>query len=447
MTRTLESPRVGSGGLALTAISAGYFLVILDTTIVAVALNRMAIGLHTTVAGLEWVVDGYTVTLAALLMAGGGLADRFGARRSFQVGLACFGVASLACAAAPTVAVLVAARVLQGIGAALLIPASLALIRHTYPDPADRARATGIWGAIGSMAASSGPVLGGVLAENIGWPAIFAVNVPVCVLAAVLLHRTVPPVAGVAQPIPVFGQAAAALAVAGVTAAAILGGTHPVAPGPLTVAVVVAVAGLLLGVHAARAGKGVLPSALRRSRAFVGGALIGFAQNFGFYGQLFVISLFFQRTLHYSPTAAGFALLPEMAIGIVGSALGGRMAARQGPRRVIVTGMAIGAAGLLGLACAGPHTPYPLLAIALLLTGFGMAYTMPAATSLTVSAAGPANTGLAAAAFNAARQFGSALGVAVLASLLTLTPAGLALPLIAAALVYLTGAVLARRIP
>ncbi|GAB2564118.1 MFS transporter [Nocardia heshunensis] len=447
MTRTLEAPRTRGGGLALVAISAGYFLVILDTTIVAIALDRMAVGLHTTVAGLEWVVDGYTVTLAALLMAGGGLADRFGARRSFQAGLAFFGLASLACAAAPSVAVLVGARVLQGIGAALLIPASLALIRHTYPDPAERARATGIWGAIGSTAASSGPVLGGVLAENIGWPAIFAVNVPICVLAAVLLHRTVPPVAGVAQPIPVFGQATAALAVAGVTATAILAGARPVAPGPLTIAVVAAVVGLLLGVRAARAGKGLLPSGLRRSRAFVGSALVGFAQNFGFYGQLFVVSLFFQRSLHYSPTAAGFALLPEMVIGIVGSALGGRMAARQGPRRVIVTGMSTGAVGLVGLACVGPDTPYPLIAIALLLTGFGMAYTMPAATGLTVSAAGTAHTGLAAAAFNSARQFGSALGVAVLASLMTLTPASLALPLATAALVYLTAAILARRIP
>ncbi|MFE3190993.1 MFS transporter [Nocardia sp. NPDC059240] len=446
MTRTLEPTRAASGGLALTAISAGYFLVILDTTIVAIALDRMAVGLHTTVAGLEWVVDGYTVTLAALLMAGGGLADRFGARRSFQVGLAFFGVASLACAAAPTVAVLVAARILQGIGAALLIPASLALIRHTYPDPKDRARATGIWGAIGSTAASCGPVLGGVLSENIGWPAIFAVNVPICALAAVLLNRTVPPVLGAAQPIPVFGQAAAALAVAGVTATAILAGARPVPPGPLTVAVVAAVAGLLLGVHAARSGKGLLPNSLRRSHAFVGSSLIGFAQNFGFYGQLFVISLFFQRSLHYSPTTAGLALLPEMAIGIVGSALGGRMTARYGPRRVILIGMSTGAAGLFGLGCVGPHTPYPVIAIALLLTGFGMALTMPAATSLTVSAAGPAHTGLAAAAFNAARQFGSALGVAVLASLMTLTT-GLALPLATAALVYLTAAICSRRIP
>ncbi|MEC3920587.1 MFS transporter [Nocardia sp. CDC160] len=445
MTRTLESARTDSGRLALVAISAGFALVILDTTIVAVALDRMAVGLHTTVTGLEWVVDGYTVTVAALLMLGGGLADRFGARRSFQVGLAFFGLASVACAAAPAVGVLVAARIAQGIGAALLIPASLALIRYTYPDEADRARATGVWGAIGSTAASCGPVLGGVLSENFGWPAIFAINAPICAVTAVVLHRTAPSAPGVSQPIPLLGHLSAVIAMAGVTAAAILAGARPVRSGVLAVAVVAAIAGVLLGSYAARTGKGLLPSGLRGSRTFTTGTLIGLAQNFGFYGQLFVISLFLQRNLHYSPTATGFALLPEAAIGIVASALGGRHAARYGSRRVIVTGLSVGAAGLLGLACIGPHTPFVVLAIPLLLTGFGMAYTMPAATHATVSAAGPENGGLAGAAFNAARQLGSALGVAVVGSLMILTPGAIALPLSVSALVFVAAALLARQ--
>ncbi|MVU75702.1 MFS transporter [Nocardia sp. ET3-3] len=447
MTSTLESARTEHGGLALTAISAGFALVILDTTIVAVALDRMAVGLHTTVTGLEWVVDGYTVTVAALLMLGGGLADRFGPRRSFQAGLAFFGLASLACAAAPDVGMLVAARVVQGIGAALLIPASLALIRYTYPDDTARARATGIWGAIGSTAASCGPVLGGVLSENLGWPAIFAINAPVCVVTAVLLQRNVPSVPGAAERIPVLGHVATVIAMAGVTATAILAGARPVAVSPLIAAAVAAAVGVSLSGYAARTGKGLLPSGLRRSRAFTVGTRVGLAQNLGFYGQLFVISLYLQRHLHYSPTAAGFALLPEAAIGILASTLGGRHAARLGPRTVIVTGLTTGAAGLAGLACIGPHTPFAVIAIPLLLIGFGMAYTMPAATHVTVSAAGPANAGLAGAAFNAARQLGSALGVALLGSLLILAPGGIALPLTAAALVFLAAAVLARTLP
>ncbi|WP_162958271.1 MFS transporter [Nocardia yunnanensis] len=452
MTPTLEparkagATRTGGGGLALTAISAGFFLVILDTTIVAVALDRMAIGLRTSVTGLEWVVDGYTVTVAALLMLGGGLADRFGARRCFLTGLAFFGLASVACAAAPGVGVLVAARVVQGIGAALLIPASLALIRHTYPDPADRARATGIWGAIGSTAASCGPVLGGVLSENFGWPAVFVINAPICAATAILLWRTVPSVPGAAESIPIAGHLSTVVAMTGVTATAILAGARPLNSVALVIAVVAALLGLGTGVVAARRGNGLLPSDLRRSWAFRGGALIGLAQNFGFYGQLFVVSLYLQRQLHYSPTATGFALLPEAAIGILASALGGRHAARRGPRRVIVTGLTVGATGLLGLACTGPHTPYPVLAILLLLTGFGMAYTMPAATHVTVSAAGPDRAGLAGAAFNAARQLGSALGVAVAGSLLALAPAAIALPLAIAAAVFLAAALLATRL-
>ncbi|GAB0105132.1 MFS transporter [Nocardia sp. JMUB6875] len=440
----MESARTERGGVALAAISAGFALVILDTTIVTVALDRMAVGLHTTVTGLEWVVDGYTVTVAALLMLGGGLADRFGARRSFQAGLAFFGFASLACAAAPGVGVLVAARVVQGIGAALLIPSSLALIRFTYSDAADRARATGIWGAIGSTAASCGPVLGGVLSEHLGWPAIFAVNAPICAVTAVLLHRTVPSTPGAPRQIPVPGHVAAVIAMTGVTATAILVGARPVSPAWTAVAAVAAVAGVVLGLVAARAGKGLLPNDLRGSRAFTTGALIGLAQNLGFYGQLFAVSLYLQRHLHYSPTAAGFALLPEAAVGILASALGGRQAAQRGPRPVIVTGLTIGAIGLLGLAWTGPHTPYGLLAIPLLLTGFGMAYTMPAATHVTVSAAGPDSAGLAGAAFNAARQLGSALGVAVAGSLLVLARDSLAPPLLTAAAVFLAAACLAR---
>lgn len=445
MTRTLQASRTRAPGLALVAISAGYFIVILDATIVAIALNRMAIGLHTTVTGLEWVVDGYTVAVAALLVLGGGLADRFGPRRSFQAGLACFAVASLACACAPGVGLLVAARVVQGCGAALLIPASLALIRFTYPELAARARATGLWGAIGSVAASSGPVLGGVLSEHVGWPAIFAINVPVCAVAAVLVRRAVPSVPGVPRRIPALGHVSVVCVMAGVTALAILAGARPLRALPLTIAAAVAVAGSIAAVAAARSGKSLLPSGLRRDRHFTGGSMVGLAQNFGFYGQLFAISLFLQRGLGLSPTAAGLALLPEAAIGILASTLGGRHAARRGPRVVIVTGLVTGAAGLFGLALLSPHTPYLLMVIPLLLTGFGMAYTMPAATNVTVSAADPEHAGLAAAAFNAARQFGSALGVAVLGALTALTSGSLLLALMTAALAYLAAAVVARR--
>lgn len=445
MTRTLELGRSG-GWLALTAISAGYFLVILDATVVAIATDRMAIGLHTTVTGLEWVVDGYTVTLAALLLLGGGLADRFGARRSFRAGLVLFGVASIGCAAAPVVGVLVVARVVQGAGAALLIPASLALVRHTYPDPAERARAIGIWGAVGSVAATCGPVVGGLLAQSLGWPAIFAINVPFCVMTWVLIRRTVPAISGSGQPIPVAGHLATVAAMSGATALAILGGARPLAVPSLVVAAIVAVGGVIAIGVAGRAGRPLVPAALRTDPRFRGGSLIGLAQNFGFYGQLFVVSLYLQRQLGYSPAVAGLALLPESVIGIAASALSGRFAARYGARPVMMCGLSLGALGLAGLACIGPRTPYPLLVLPLLLVGFGMAFTMPAATTITVSPAGPAQAGLAGAAFNASRQFGGALGVAVAGSLLTFDHGSVRLASACAALAFLAAVPIAARL-
>ena len=194
--------------LPLVVVCTGFFVVILDTTVVTIALDRIADGLHTSVTGLQWVVDGYTVVLASVLLLSGTISDRIGARRAFQAGLLLFGVASLGCAMAPSLGVLVTVRMVQGLGGALLIPSSLALIRAAYSDDAARAKAIGVWGAVGATAASFGPVVGGLLSGTLGWPAVFAINVPICAAALVLVVRTVPPVPGAPRRLHVGTQVA-----------------------------------------------------------------------------------------------------------------------------------------------------------------------------------------------------------------------------------------------
>ncbi len=179
--------------MLLATMCAGMFLVLLDVTVVNVALPSITAGLGAGAGGAQWVVDSYAVVIAALLLAGGAAGDRFGHRRTVLAGLGVFGAASAACALAPTVDVLVAARAAQGVGAALLLPGSLAVITEAYPDPAGRARALGTWAAVSSLALPAGPLLGGVLVTAGGWPLVFAVAVPVVVVAIVAVLLVVPP--------------------------------------------------------------------------------------------------------------------------------------------------------------------------------------------------------------------------------------------------------------
>src|ERR1044072_3426923 len=210
-----------AGPWALPAICTGYFIGILHPTIVKAALNAVRADLVAGVAGRQGVVDGYLLVLAACLLSGGAFADRWGARRVCQCGLLIFVVASVACGLAPTLPVLVAARVVQGVGAALSVPASLALLRAAYPDRRARARAVGVWGGFAGGAAASGPILGGVLVGLAGWQSVFLVNVPIGLVACWLTARTVPAPAPRPRALDPLGQVLAALALTALTGALI----------------------------------------------------------------------------------------------------------------------------------------------------------------------------------------------------------------------------------
>ncbi len=416
--------------MPLIAICLGYFMVILDATVVNVALPALGHDLGGGVSGLQWVVDGYTLVFAGLLLSAGSLGDRLGGRRVFVLGLALFTLASAACAAAPSVPLLVSPRVAQGLGAALLVPSSLALLRAAYDDPRERARAIGIWGAVAGIAAASGPVIGGVLVAAISWRAVFLLNLPVGV-AALLLARRHLPAAGERTGIGLdpVGQV---LAVAALTLLTF--GVIEKALVPLLVSLAL-LAAFVACEHRTRAP--MLPLGLFHNPTFSGASFVGLAINLGFYGQLFVVSLYFQQVRGWSALATGLALLPEGIFVAISSALSGRAMGRVGPRLPMIAGLLLGGAGLSGLAAAGEHTSYVLLVPPLIAAGFGMAFTMPAATNAIIGAAPAERAGIASGVLNASRQAGGAIGVALLG---TLVASGAFIPGLQAAMLVAGGA-------
>lgn len=427
------------------AVCLGYFMIILDTTIVTVALPAMRRDLHTGVSGLQWVVDGYTLLFATLLLAGGALGDRCGARRVFQLGQLLFVAASAACAVAPTVVVLVLARLLQGIGAALAVPASLALLRVTFEDVEDRARVVGIWGGIAGVAAAGGPVVGGILVSAVSWRAVFLVNVPIGLAGIALTARHVAAPEGRPRGLDPVAQVVAITALAALTVSLIEGERAGWKSASVLTGFAVFLVGNASFVALERHSRDpMLPLALFRDSTFAGATLVGILINLGFYGELFVLNLYFQQVLGYSPVRAGVALLPQMAMAFIASPLSGRFTARVGgPRVTMLAGLCLGGAGLLGLIVSDVHTPYAMLVVPLLAAGFGMAFTMPAATTAVVEAAPVERAGLASGVINAARQVGGVVGVAVLGDLVRAGSfvTGLHVAMAVAGVSFLSGAV------
>ena len=406
---------------ALIAALLGFFVVMLDTTVVNVALARIGADLGAPVASLQWVVDAYALTFAALQLSAGAACDRMGARSVHLLGLAVFGLLSAACALAPAGGALIAFRALQGVGAAAIVPASLAMLSLIHDRPADRARAIGLWGGAGGVAAAVGPVAGGLLVTWTGWRFVFWVNLPLVAVGMWLTARCLPEPAARSPrrfggDLP--GQILSVIGLAAATYGIIAAGEH----GWSLVAVLSTLAGLILLVVfivvERIASRPMLPTVMFSRPRFAVAAAVGFALNTGFFGQLFVLALFLQRYLGYSPWLAGLALAPQACSAVIASPLGGRMTARIGAFPTMLTGLLTGAAGFAGLALATASTPYPLVAALTFLGGFGTALTMPAATSAAVASAPVGYTGVAGSVINAARQTGSVVGVAVLGSLI-----------------------------
>ncbi len=403
--------------LAATAIS--YVVVILDTSIVNVALETIADAFTTGVAGLQWVVNAYTLAFASLLLTGGALGDRLGARRIYLAGLAVFTLASALCGAATSLPALAAARILQGVGAAMLVPCSLSLINHAYPDPMQRAGVIGLWAGFGVAAMAAGPLAGGVLIHLLGWRGIFLVNLPIGLVGLWLAARIgteAPATPG--RHLDLAGQAAAIIALGLPVAALIQGpalgwGSPFVLTGLFGSGIAWAV---FLWLETRRV-QPMLPLTFFRGRVFSGSALVSMVSAFTFYGLVFVLSLYLQRIRGFAPLQAGLAFLPLTAAGMVGSLTSGRLVRACGPRLSITSGFIVYAVGFLGLLAALSCDATWPAALAMSLIGAAAGFVTPAATAAMMGTVEKGRSGIAAGVLNAARQTGAALGVAVFGAL------------------------------
>ncbi|UQT57070.1 MFS transporter [Streptomyces durmitorensis] len=402
----------------LLASLLGFTVITVDVSAVNIALPAIRTSLHGGMAGLQWVVDAYTLMFAALMLSAGALADRAGARRAYAWGVGLFTLASLACALAPGIGALIAARVAQGGAAAVVMPASLALIRQAYDDPRRRARAIALWTVGGSVAMAAGPVLGGVLTEAAGWRAVFLLNLPIGAVILALLARTAPSARRPA-PIDVAGQATAVLALAGLAFAVIEGGHLGWTSAPVLGAAALAVAAGF-GFHAAekRHRAPMVPLGLLRERKVSVSLAIGFAVNAGFYGIVFLLGLYFQQLRGMSAIAAGLMFVPLAVIITSTNLVSPRMAERIGRRRVIVAGQAVLALAMFVLLPLAADTPLWLVLVLLVPTGMGGAFAVPALTALLMDAVPAHRAGTASGLLNALRQTGGAMAVALFGALL-----------------------------
>jgi len=404
---------VASPALTLAAGMFGFFIVSIDVSAVNVALATMGHELHAATSGLQWVVDGYTLMFAALLLSAGALSDRIGARQAYGGGVAAFTLASIASGAAPDLGPLIGARFIQGCAAAVMLPSSLALVRQAFGDPVRRAKAIALWMLAGSTAIAAGPVIGGLLVTVWSWRGIFLINVPAGIAALALLSR-IPRSPRLPAGLDLGGQAAAILALGGLTYAMIEGGASGYGSPRVLAALAVAVSSAAAFARVeSRVATPVVPLGLFRGRAALTILGTGFAINAAWYGVVFVMGLYAQQVLGASALAAGLMFFP-MAIGIMISNLASpRMAARYGPRVPLVTGMVVTVAGLIGLLWAGS-----VWRTALLLIPFGVVgLALPTLTSILLDYVPSPQAGLAGGVLNASRQVGSAVGVALFGSL------------------------------
>ncbi|MEV5884384.1 MFS transporter [Streptomyces sp. NPDC052020] len=402
-----------SPALTLAAALLGFALITLDASVVTVALPAVGGTLGGGMTGLQWVVDAYTLAFAALMLSTGAFADRAGASRAYGIGITVFTLASAACGLAPDLGSLIGARVAQGVAAAVVLPASLALVRQAYPEPARRARAVAAWAAGGSVAVALGPVAGGALTTAWGWRGIFFINLPLGAAALLLLVRA-PKSRRRPAPLDLPGQVTAVLALTALTFAVIEGGVRGLVA--LGMAVVAATAFVRIE---ARQPHPVVPLGLFRDRNVAAAVAAGASCSVAFYGVVFVFSLFFQQAQGRSALYAGLMFLPMTGLIAVTNVVSGKLAARHGARLPMLAGQGLAALGLLLLLGVGEDTPPPVVAALLVPMALGCALTVPPLTAVMMDAVPAERAGLAAGVLNAARQVAGGLGVAVFGTLVS----------------------------
>lgn len=399
--------------LALASIAS--FMVALDLLVVSTALTTIRLDLRASIEQVQWTVTGYGLSFAGLLMTGAALGDRFGRRRVFLIGLTVFAVASAGCALSPTVAWLIAARVVQGAGAALVMPLAVTLLSAGYPAES-RGRALGIFEGLTGLATIAGPPVGGIIAQLVGWEWIFWVNVPIAVLVVVLVGRRVEESHGPDVALDIRGLVLVTGGAFGLVWGLVLGNEAGWTSPQVLVALAVGVA-LILGFVAwqRRAGAPMLPLGLFRSRGFSAGTVTSLLLFAALYGSVFFLGQFMQTGLGYTPLEAGLRLVPWTATLFVIAPLAGTLADRFGDRPVLTGGLVLNAGGLAWIALvAAPDLGYGSLVLPLVVSGVGASMAIPVVQNAVLGAVAPAVVGKASGANSMTQELGGVFGVAVL---------------------------------
>lgn len=405
----------------VAAASFGFVVVQLDVTIVNVALPAISQSLGAGMAELQWVVDAYSLVFAVLLLSAGVIGDRFGSRVTYLTGFWIFALASIACGLSGNATVLIAARAMQGLGAALLVPSSLSILNHASGhDRKLRARMVGLWTAAGSASVAAGPIVGGLLLHWFGWRTIFLVNVPICIFAVWLTMRVTPrsEERHTERSLDPLGQILAIVTLTSVVGAVIemrpLGLFHPVVLGGFALAVVAALAFVLVE-HRSKAP--MLPLEFFTRPNFSPATVFGMAANLTYYGAIFVISLYLQQVKGWSAALSGLAFLPLTGSFIVSNMVSAAISGRYGMRLPMVLGGLIGATGFFLLSRLDGESSYLAMVLPFILIPGGMGLGVPAMTTAILSSVDRKSSGVASAVLNTARQSAGAIGVAVFGAL------------------------------
>ncbi|MEX6676852.1 DHA2 family efflux MFS transporter permease subunit [Pseudomonas sp. W2Oct36] len=415
----------GNKKLTLLATCLGFVVVLLDVSVVNVALESFKTEFATDVLQLQWIVNAYTLLFASFLLTGGALGDRFGHKKVFLSGYAVFTLASLGCGVANTLPMLIGFRALQGIGAALLVPTSLALVRLAYDVPAERSKAIALWAGVAGIALAAGPVVGGLLIGMFGWRSIFFINLPIGLIGIVLCLANAPTIAANHKGgFDLWGQLLALFTLANLTYALIELGRARGVDERVIVHALCFVAGVIGFIWVeSRSARPMVPLSVFSNPAFSLASILGVIVNFVFYGLIFVFSIFLQQVNHYTVINTGLAFLPMTGVLFFGNQLAARWLPKLGERRLLALGLAIALLGVVSLLPFVGGAPYADIALQMFIIGFGISLTVPTLTATAVNHVSGDKSGVASALVNASRQVGGLVGVAVFSLMINVADA------------------------
>jgi DHA2 family methylenomycin A resistance protein-like MFS transporter len=422
---TLDAkPAAAAGWLPLVTLAIGFVMAMLDVTVVNVALPSIALQFTVPLTDLVWIVDGYTLTFAALLLVAGALADRYGAKTVYLAGLGVFTFASLLCGLAPNADTLILARMLQGLGAALFMPSSLSLLTHAYDDEHVRNRMLAAWSAIVAVAGAAGPLMGGMLIHQFGWRGIFLINIPLGIAGLWLARRRILAAPRRPRALNPLSHLLGVIALSSLCFVLIQGNAYGWASGRIaaTAALFLAATALLVR-RERRHAEPIIPRALFATTQFAAANGVGFLINLAAYGQLFLLSLFLQQARGADALQTGIQLVPMLAVFSIGNLISGRISARWNVSASLLGGVSLATAmSAAAIFAITPDVAYWPFAAIVALANLGVGIAVPAMTSVVMQVSGKRHANSAAAALNANRQSGALVGVALMGTILHLLP-------------------------